>query len=142
MPEYENWLFTKTSAPALDASLGQPLFTTGRRPRVLFQLAMYDGTNSNAVDFNIHVIPETSGLGIDANGQVSIAGDFSFSYGKVDSNLGGSSEVVPLQWAPWGTKGTTNGAWAAIIPPNCMVVATAVGATNGTVIVNTISAEM
>jgi len=139
---YENWRYSRITCAQMDASVGTPLLTTGEKPRVIFQLAAYQGTNTNSTELGMFLIPATQGPGIDGNGQVAIAGDVTFSYGKVDASLAASTEQVPLQFAPWGTKGTTNGAWASIIPPNSMLVVGATSAANGTIEVTCISAEL
>jgi hypothetical protein len=139
---YESWRYTRVTCAQMDASVGTPLLTTGEAPRVIFQLCAYQGTNTNATEFGMFLIPATQGPGIDGNGQVAIAGDVSFAYGKVDASLSSTTEQVPLQFGPWGTKGTTNGAWMAIIPPNSMLVAGALSAANGTIECTCISAEL
>ncbi len=141
MYEYSNWKYSQQLMGAMDASLGTPILSTGSKPRMIFQLSCYNVGNTASSEMGVFVIPATAGLGIDGNGQV-VVDDTAYSYGKVDTNLGGLTAQIPMQFAPWGTKGTTNGAWAAIIPPNCMVVIACVGTNNnGTVMGNCISAE-
>jgi len=139
---YENWRYSRITCAQMDASVGTPLLTTGEKPRVIFQLSMYNGTNTAGNEMGMFLIPATQGPGIDGNGQVAIAGDVTFSYGKVDAAITATTEQVPLQFGPWGTKGTTNGAWMAIIPPNSMLCVGATTASNGTIIANCISAEL
>ncbi len=140
---YENWRYTRITCAQMDASIGTPLLTTGEKPRVILQLAAYQGTNTAGTELGMYLIPATQGPGIDGNGQVAIAGDVTFMYGKVDASLTATTEQSPLIFAPWGTKGTTNGAWAAIMPPNSMLVAgVAATAANGTIEVTCVSAEL
>jgi len=141
--EYSNWQYSQHLLPAMDASIGRPLLSTGVKPRVIFQLSMYNGSNTAGSEFAIFVIPATQGDGITTAGEIAIAGDTTFCYGKVDAAITGTQEQIPLIFAPFGTKGTTNGAWACIIPPNCMAVVACVATNmNGTMIANCISAEI
>lgn len=141
--EYSNWQYSQQQLPAMDAAVGRPLLSTGVKPRVLFQCSIYNGTNSAASDIALFVIPATAGAGITTSGEVGIADNTTFCYGKVDANIASATEALPLQFAPFGTKGTTNGAWACIIPPNCMLVIACVETNmNGTAVANCISAEI
>jgi len=141
--KYSNWMFSKQTFAPLDAGHGRPLLSTGEEPRVVFQLACYQGTNTAGSEIGFFIIPGTAGAGIQADGTVPIADNVSFSYGKVDAAITATNELVPLQFAPYGTKGTTNGAWSCIIPPNCMAVLACTGTNmNGTLIASCISAEV
>ena len=138
---YDNFVFSHQTFPAMDASIGRPILTTGTRPRVILQLSMYNLTNTAASEIGVFIIPETQGLGILADGTTPVAGNVTFAYGKVDASLAGTTEQQPLQWCPFGTKGT--GPQYAIVPPNCMVVIACVGTNmNGTANITAISAEV
>ena len=127
----------------MDASQGTPLLTTGSKPRGIFQLAIYNSGNTAAADIAFVVIPATAGTGIDGNGQVAVAGEVSFNYGAVDSNLGAATEIMPLVWGPMATKGAgVGGPTIAIIPPNSMLITTPHTATNGETVTTCISAEL
>lgn len=125
----------------MDATIGTVLLSTGDKPRALFQLAIYNGTNSASADIAWVVVPASAGNGI-VTGQMAIAGNIGFNLGTVDANLGAATEVAPLVAGPFATKGAGVGSPIAIIPPNCYLFATAIGATNGTAIANCISAEL
>jgi len=140
---YTNFQYAAAVLPQLDAGAGYPLFGTGDKPRVVFQLCCYQGTNTQASEVGLYIIPSTAGDGIQTDGTVAVAGDTTFPYGKVDSSIAATTEQAPMQFAPFGTKGTTNGAWACIIPPNCLVVlGIASTSADGTIIAKCISAEL
>lgn len=124
----------------MDATVGNVLLSTGEKPRAVFQLAIYNGTNSASADIAWVVVPATAGTGI-VNNQMAIAGNIGFNLGTVDSNLGAATEVAPLVAGPFAIKGAGVGSPIAIIPPNSYLFATAMSATNGTTVANCISAE-
>jgi len=125
----------------MDATVGSVLLSTGEKPRAMFQASVYNGTNSAAAQISLVVVPATAGDGV-VTGQMSMAGNVGFVLGNVDNDLSAVTELLPLVWGPFATKGAGVGSPIAIIPPNSMVFMAAVGATNGTTIANCISAEM
>jgi len=125
----------------MDATIGTLLLSTGEKPRALFQASCYNGTNSAAAQISMVVVPATAGDGI-VTGQMSVAGNVGFVLGTVDADLSGATELQPLQFGPFATKGAGVGSPIAIIPPNSFLFAAAGVATNGTTIANCISAEI
>jgi len=125
----------------MDAGTGNILVSTGEKPRVLFQASCYNGTNSAAAQIGLTVVPATAGLPIVA-GQKAMLGNIGFVLGTVDADLSGAAELQPLQFGPFATKGAGVGTPIATIPPNSELFITAIGATNGTIVANCISAEM
>ncbi len=138
---YSSWQFSQQELAQMDGSIGSVLLSTGEKPRALFQASIYNGTNSAAVQIALVVVPATAGDGI-VNNQMSMAGNVGFVLGNVDNDLSAVSELLPLVWGPFATKGAGVGSPIAVIPPNSYLFAAAVGATNGTAIANCISAEM
>ena len=103
-------------------------------------LSCYWGTNTaTSINMRYFIYPETA-VTIDGNGQVTIAGDLSFSLGFVSADMGSGGEMEPLQAIGIGAKGQSNMHY--IMPPNSMLVAAPSVNQNGTVIHKVISAEV
>lgn len=138
---YSNWLYSQQTHAQMDASVGGVLLSTGEKPRALFQASCYNGTNTAASQIALVIVPATAGAGI-FEGQMAVDGNVGFVLGNVDNGLDAVAELLPLTWGPFATKGAGVGSPIAILPPNSYLFAAAINATNGTIVVNCISAEL
>ena len=137
---YSNWRYsTITTQSTTDLGYATIVLTTGQKPRLVFQLSSYNGTNTAAVTPNWSLIPATAGTP-DTNGQIQIADNISFPLGNVNADLTSSSELFALVTLPLAAKGAWGGT-PITIPPNCMLVVTPHINQNGTVVHKCVSAE-
>ena len=137
---YSNWRYSQTTTQSTtDAGQGTPILTTGSKPRFIFQLACYSGTNTAATSISWVVIPAST-LPINAQGQMNITGDMSFNLGFAPADISAATEVQPYVGVPIGAKGASVS--HIVIPPDCFLCAVPDINQNGTAIHTVISAEL
>ena len=128
---------------AMDASTGIRILSTGAKARGIVQASAYTGTNSVVTELNLAMLQNTPPDG--AGGEYAIlSADNAYAWGSVSASLPLTNQATPLVYGPFGTKGIggASGGVFAILPPDSILVAYPTAATNGTVIVSIVSAEL
>lgn len=143
MHTLSEWTFTTHEQAAMDAVSGTVILSTGEKPRGIVQMCAYNGTNTAGTEMNFCIMPSRDP---DAAGGVyaPATSDRAFAWGSVSAALTGTTQALPLMYGPFGTKGIGGASPGvfAIIPPNCLLIGYPTAATNGTLIVSCVSAEM
>jgi len=137
---YSNWRYsTVVTQATTDLGYGTVVLTTGQKPRLVFQLSSYNGTNTAAATPVWSIIPSTAATQ-DTAGQIQIADNITFPLGSPNADLTSTTELNPLVFIPLAAKGAW-GTGSITIPPNCMLVVTPHINQNGTVVHKAVSAE-
>ncbi len=143
MSSLSNWTFTTHEQAAMDAVTGTVVLSTGEKARGIVQMCAYAGTTSTDTEVHFAIMPSRDPDGAGGVYAPAVA-DRSFYWGSVSASIQPTTQALPLCYGPFGTKGIGGASPGvfAIIPPNCLLIAYPTVATNGSVIISCVSAEM
>lgn len=137
------WTYTTHTHAQSDAVTGTVILSTGDKPRGIVQMCAYQGTSTTDTEFQMCIMP--SRKPDNAAGMFAVnTADRAFYLGTVSASILSTTQALPLSYGPFGTKGI-GGAGAgvfAIVPPNSLLIGYPTAATNGSIIVSCVSAEI
>lgn len=137
-----NWRYsTVTSQSTTDASMGTAILSSGERPRLITELAMYNGSNTAEVNMRYFLLPIASAQP-DSAGQYSVTGDLFFPLGfmNADASTTANDPMHNIVANPFGAKGATT--FGLIMPPESILIGAPFVNQNGTIVHKAISAEL